>query len=364
MKALHSARAAFIASENDTRIKRALLRNVRTTGETKYITGDLVLFKRDDDSKWHGPGIAIGQTGQQVFVKHGSFYVRVHPCRLQLVKPTGRMLVGNKTDASTNTESDNENLDESSSKEESTEKYNDHSDDDDDNDYGNKKLGQKNESAEAETEESDDRNTGVHQIEQQEDQDDPHKESTIADNVVTSNVTHSEFQTTKSNLKAIKPNVQIRYKLNGNSEWMEAVVEKRSGKATSKKYGNEWNVKCKDGSIKQVNFEAVSKWKIAEPCQTAHIHNQDDETIINEVYISVSKEEEIKAKMLEMAEWKKREVYTELEDNGQECVSLRWVVEPKVFDGKLGVKARLCCRGFEEEKSFRTDSPTCSREGV
>ena len=28
------------------------------------------------------------------------------------------------------------------------------------------------------------------------------------------------------------------------------------------------------------------------------------------------------------------------------------------------MKARLCARGFEEEQFFRTDSPTCSREGI
>ena len=58
---------------------------MRTTSEIKYITGDEVYYKRDDYAKWRGPGKVIGQLGQQYFVKHGAFYVRVHPCRLQLV---------------------------------------------------------------------------------------------------------------------------------------------------------------------------------------------------------------------------------------------------------------------------------------
>ena len=31
---------------------------------------------------------------------------------------------------------------------------------------------------------------------------------------------------------------------------------------------------------------------------------------------------------------------------------------------KPGTKARLCAQGFEEEQNFRTNSPTCSKEGI
>ena len=58
-------------------------------------------------------------------------------------------------------------------------------------------------------------------------------------------------------------------------------------------------------------------------------------------------------------------VYKEVADIGQECISLRWVLKDKIDDeGKTICKARLCARGFEEEQDFRTDSPTCSREGI
>ena len=39
-------------------------------------------YKRNDSSKWKGPGTVLGQEGQQILVKHGRVYVRVHPCRL------------------------------------------------------------------------------------------------------------------------------------------------------------------------------------------------------------------------------------------------------------------------------------------
>ena len=90
LNAIHAARTAFIACENDEKIRRALGANIRGSGEIKYVTGDKVLYKRDAAIQWHGPATVIGQVDQQVFVKHGSFYIRVHPCRLQLVKEATR----------------------------------------------------------------------------------------------------------------------------------------------------------------------------------------------------------------------------------------------------------------------------------
>ena len=41
-------------------------------------------YKRNDSKKWKGPGTVIGQDSQQVLIKHGGIYVRVHPCRIML----------------------------------------------------------------------------------------------------------------------------------------------------------------------------------------------------------------------------------------------------------------------------------------
>ena len=45
----------------------------------KYFTGDSVLYKSEDSNEWFSPDIVIRQFNQQVFVKHDSFHVRVHP---------------------------------------------------------------------------------------------------------------------------------------------------------------------------------------------------------------------------------------------------------------------------------------------
>lgn len=83
-------------------------------------SGDTILYKRNDSNEWRGLGIVIGQINQQVFVKHGSFFVRIHPCRLQFVKLAYRAVErndpsGEKMDKSNTTWIHNENHYETSS---------------------------------------------------------------------------------------------------------------------------------------------------------------------------------------------------------------------------------------------------------
>ena len=56
----------------------------QTYSDIIYNTGDLVYYKRKDNLNWKGPAFLIGRDGQQLLVKHGSRYIRVHPCNLQL----------------------------------------------------------------------------------------------------------------------------------------------------------------------------------------------------------------------------------------------------------------------------------------
>ena len=60
---------AFIRSKASERIKRAFRRNIHTSGDIKYFTGDRVYIKKKDSDRWSGPGTVLGQDGQQVLVK-------------------------------------------------------------------------------------------------------------------------------------------------------------------------------------------------------------------------------------------------------------------------------------------------------
>ena len=84
MNAFYSAREAFIQSERSERIRRALNSNTRTYSDVAFLNGDVVYYKRKDSRKWKGPATVLGKDGQQVLLKHGGYYVRVHPCKLRL----------------------------------------------------------------------------------------------------------------------------------------------------------------------------------------------------------------------------------------------------------------------------------------
>ena len=67
------------------KVRPALSHNIKSSGDVKYVTGDSVYYKRIDSKEWHGPAKILSQDGQQVLVKNGSNYIRVHPCHLQLI---------------------------------------------------------------------------------------------------------------------------------------------------------------------------------------------------------------------------------------------------------------------------------------
>ena len=85
LNALHAARKAFIQTEADERIRRALRNKVRAS-EQIFENGERVFYKREGKEWWLGPGTVVFQDGKVVFVRHGSVFVRVSPNRLQKVK--------------------------------------------------------------------------------------------------------------------------------------------------------------------------------------------------------------------------------------------------------------------------------------
>ena len=82
---LHSACKAFVAAESSEKIRRALRRQTRSNGMT-FTQGEEVFYKRNDSPRWKGPAKVIGQDGLVVFIRHGGKHMKVHSCRVQLVK--------------------------------------------------------------------------------------------------------------------------------------------------------------------------------------------------------------------------------------------------------------------------------------
>jgi len=361
LNALHTARAAFIACENDEKIRRALRNNIRSSGETKYVTGDRVFYKRDPSIQWHGPASVIGQVDQQVFVKHGSFYIRVHPCRLQLIKGATRTV----------THFDQEQPHPS--------------------DSNGTSLGIPDHVTINNTDNEPDQvveDTITHQSEDQaveleEPHLDMHNTQSTTSVIQNRDETHSPESATSSSTSGrstdsmknpspglVKVGVRIRYKDYKDDPTSEGLITSRGGRAkgTNK---NWWNTVRPDGSNQAVNLDKLYEWEILpQVAETSSISDtshgtQCQESLVCDVLLASNKSKEANAKQVELEQWKSMDVYQEIDDRGQECISLRWVLKDKLDDnGVQYCKARLCVRGFEEEQHYRTDSPTCSREGI
>ena len=84
INAMHAARKLFIQNESCDKLRRAMKHNIR--GSDNVELGESVYYKRIDSNEWRGPGKVIGKDGQQVIIKHGGLFVRVHPTRLRAVR--------------------------------------------------------------------------------------------------------------------------------------------------------------------------------------------------------------------------------------------------------------------------------------
>ena len=82
LNALHAARKAYIETETNERIRRALRGKVRVA-EDLYVNGDAFYYKREGKERWLGPAMVVFKDGRDVFVRHGGIFVRVSPNRLR-----------------------------------------------------------------------------------------------------------------------------------------------------------------------------------------------------------------------------------------------------------------------------------------
>ena len=128
-------------------------------------------------------------------------------------------------------------------------------------------------------------------------------------------------------------------------QWINAVILRHASKSVGK-YKHWCNVGNNDLSEFSVNLDAVH-WKPLPPNTTELANamniteNQNDNDFINAKYDEIEK-------------LKYFNVYEEVPDSGQTCISTTWVFNCK----EDKVRARLVARGYEENTDTRTDSPT------
>ena len=331
LKALRLARENHIKAEADEKLRRALNKQTRTYSDQVFCSGDQVYFKRAGSRGWGGPATVLGKDGQTYLLKHGGYYIRVHPCRIQL---TG--LVDNAPLCDTG------------------------------------KI-EKN----VESNAVDDADVAPVCTSPNE----PHLETLEVDDSSdsdSSSLTHVEngptFHGPVSSAKTLpKLNSLVRYKTQQCDEWKNVKIISRGGKVN----GRHWhflNVKPLDGNqqeVEHVSFrDEVTQWhNIEETAPSTNedvaINNNDNSLVVSNVYIGThtSNSKFDQAKLEELKKWKDMKTYEEVDFSNQKLITTSWVCTEKVKGGSLICKARLVARGFEEDsKNFHKDSPTCSKD--
>lgn len=105
-----------------------------------------------------------------------------------------------------------------------------------------------------------------------------------------------------------------------------------------------------------INWDDVTEWREVKKTEEQVMFLTGDDELRQEV---------VDAKEKEVVNLIENDVFEEVKDIGQSCVSCKWVITSKVKNDVEVVKARLVARGFEERSNTaRTDSPTCSRQSL
>ena len=325
LNAMHVAREEFIKFESNEKIRRALRHNIRATEAHLIKNGDNIYYKRNGEHEWHGPGVVIGRDGKLFLVRHGGILVRVHECRLL------RASNGDARSCSVDSkisEKDVKNDTEKSSQSRVI--------------FEDQCCGGEENKAVVEQ-------VFVEPMSNVGSLNDKDSFEPIRDNPSASEecIASKNERTTK-----VKVGQRIKGILKDSGELISGKLVSRAGKATGKSR-NCFNLqKDSDGDIQWMDFEKDFL---------------EYDVVCNDVEMIVlyNSDKIMEAKQLEIDSWNRNNVYQEVEDEGQETLSVRWVTTEKLKDGKSVIKARLVARGFEENSSeLHKHSPTCSKEAV
>ena len=305
LKALHAARESFLRQESCERLRRALARQVRPS--PYFVNGDLVYFKRNDSSMWHGPAKVLGKDAQNYLLKHGGIYVRVHPCRMQLVQEVD----GNPGDLiapvvdSTSVEPVVESVP----------------------------------PADGSSDESDEDEV-------------PHRGRVPETPPATPATRH-----VPPNLDASPPMANLDMDLHDSSA---------SHSSQSLSSADDFI----PAAVRRLLPHNTSPLRLLpEPSPSGPDSSGSDieEILFGEGRSRCTDQARFKdAKLEELKRWRDMEVYDEIDDLGQgPRISSRWVCTEKEKGGKLVTKARLVAKGCEEEvDQIKTDSPTCQKDSL
>ena len=349
IEARHTAREKYIQAESSEKIKRALRSKVRNYSDLKYESGDKVFYRRKNFKGWKGPATVIGVDGKIVFLRHGGSSFKAHSCSIlrtdefMQLDPVNREIekpyrnersVGNK-DSYIDEDSEDDSEDEGSASEV------ENSEEDSEVENSEEDVEGENSDRDAEVENSEEDS----EVENSEEDTEASEGENSEESGEVSEIKNSSEQPIR--------NHYVKYKLKHCSDWICAKILSKQKKTS--KYSNWINLKNEGEEPCCLDWNDVSEWQNLPFPESVLLLTKEEECA----------QDIVDAKNRELEKLVENEVYTSVPYTGQKLISSRWVFSEKYKDGERILKARLVARGFEEnDKQLRTDSPTCSREGM
>ena len=308
----------FRKFDSNQRIQKALAQRCYGYSDTKYIEGDLVLFKEEGIDRWSGPGKVTRMEGSKVRLVHSGFDRTVPSCRVIPFEDTKEII-----------EAEDISTDEA-------------------HDWSNDKP-----DAISEAPNSSDI---IESEEQVDNRPKLHKEILFK---VHGDVSWQNGKVVKVGKKTGK-------------DRFRAWVTNDNGVSVSYDFLTDVDT----WKYRKVNFKGVEETTNDEkstartdPTPTGvwllqHREGINSSDAIDVYPVEIPKKyhdhpDVVASKDVELARWKEYDAFEEVPIGNHPVISTRWVVNEK-DDGK--VKSRLVVRGFEEECVPQSDSPTASKE--
>ena len=393
LKALHATREAFIKAEKSEKLKIALKTKIRTVDRI-YNQGEYAFYKRENDKEYRGPAKVIVQDGKIVWLRHGSYCIKVSVNRLQPVHddlqqeyrrqessedkvegeekqvPNDRIV--RKAKGVANNKSKKEKVlikeeQQSDSEEEvpvqGTFDLNDSDNEDDHRLVDDESDDESDDETDRESEQEPDNeleNDSEHESIDDHTYESAEESDNEADNNLNNESEHRLHDNEENNEQCevikIKKNdrIEIRDDTATNGRWEIATITGRAGKA--KTWPDHWNFRCDSGKEFHADIKEVEIRKL--PIEEAlAVYTHEHLLAIMIPKDRQNTEECIAAKQAELKKLRDFNTYEIVENTGQKHITCTWVMTQKGDEAR----ARLTARGFQEEEEFPTDSPTIQK---
>ena len=410
LNAIHATRKAYTAAERCERIRKALKAKIRVS-DTIYEKGDIVYFKKEGCETWKGPAKVVFQDSKVIFIRIGSIYYRVSANR---IKKAGEGLAADikrkEEDESSETDKDTNKKDQNTEHRslktlKNTETSNTAFDvqpdwhrlemEKQDNSKQQQNTIELNEQ-EVENIPTSEQNL-PHQPEQNstETNENPvRRKGRKRKNFNQKPVPEiNEDGTIQNAARILKKNDRIEILENG--KWEKGIVLGHGGKVGGI-HGGWYNLQLDNGqafsselSTREIRYETDPQDDLDEEevliaikldcgrkinisstiARQIRFENEDEEIFLlcNEDILAVmvpkdqrDSPECMVAKIEELNKLAAFDTYTIVDDEGQDRITTTWVLTEKGTEKR----ARLTARGFQEETTFPTDSPTVQKHSM